>query len=183
MLYGMGCDVAADVVVTSFDLLLRGGEYATLMPSLVFDNSDGGIAVVLDRSKTGKNQGVVAMCEKAKTILRKRKQQAAASNSSLLFPISKEEYASALALACDRLGMARVTPHVFRHSGATIFAAPVPVGRGFSEADLALRGRWVAVKSVARYYKPADLVKAQALDSAATKTRGELFWAKRVLTF
>ena len=180
-LYSIDQVVAADIVVVSVDLLLRGGEHSVLKPELVYDNSEGGVAVVLDRAKTGADQGIVALHPKTKAILRKWK--LASAGCAKLFPISKENYARALDNATTHLGIKRITPHVFRHTGASYLAAPQPVGKGMPEADLALRGRWLAVKSVQRYYKPAELVKAQAFDSVEVKERGAAFWVNKQLVF
>ena len=167
-------------MVVAFDLLLRGGEFATIQTKQVFDDGDS-VAIKLPLAKTGRDQGIVALERHAVAAIRRRKTIAIKNNCDRLFPISRSAYAQAVEKVALSLGIDRITPHVFRHTGASYCAAPPPLGRGMGEGDLSIRGRWVSLRSVSRYFKPAEIIRAQSMDSKDIKEKGSDFWASIVL--
>ena len=81
--------------------------------------------------------------------------------SSPLFGLTLPQYSRALAAALDALALRAldVTPHSVRHGGASKDA----LDRARGEKEIALRGRWGCLASVARYRKTGTLLRQEAL--------------------
>jgi hypothetical protein len=172
---------ASDIVTIAFDLLLRGGEFKILRAQDVYSTDEGDVAVVLPTTKTGPNKGIVALSPQCKKALIKWKEDAVAKGRYKLFCISRPRFAKVLDEAALRVPMERITPHVFRHTGASFLAAPPPLGKGMREEDLALRGRWKSLRSVERYFKPATLIRAASMLTPEAISKGRDYWACRQL--
>lgn len=120
-------------------------------------------------TKAGEYDDVVLFDSKGRTdvneVVRRLFRRSLSSETSILSPLTYEQYGRQLAEAAKSAGLGHLhlTPHCLRHSGASHDAYHKI--RGICEIQS--RGRWKAAKSVARYKRPGRMLLSQSQVSAA----------------
>jgi integrase len=154
-LVAMGERRAAIATLVMFDCYLRVGEMASLRMCDVVDSSSSrmgsayvGMAVILPRTKTGRNQSVDLRRPIVKTLLADLLLSAGDYDSpASVFGLSADRYRRLFKRATAMLGLSSdYVPHSLRHGGATFdYLNRVPM------ADVVLRGRWASLRTASRY--------------------------------
>ena len=140
---------AAYFCILAFDTFCRAREILSLTRrdvSLPSGNMPGGLR--LRHTKTGLNQSVTLRHPLAILVIQKLLEKAPTENSPL-FSISYTNLLRTISHRQEKLGIApqnRVTPHCFRHGGASFwFIMSIPI------LDIIVRGRWANEKSAKTY--------------------------------
>lgn len=152
-----GHHAAAVAMLVAFDCYLRVGELTRLRRCDIIMPNDRrmgsvatGMAVCLERTKTGLNQSVTLQNPDVATILCiwMRSFPADADPTTLIFPFTPDKLRKLMHSASVAHGVGHIpyVPHSLRHGGATHDFA-----RTNSVAHVQFRGRWKSLESVRRY--------------------------------
>ena len=172
--------VSADLMTTCVDTGCREGE---LLKSRKADYTIGKNEVAIhlgvgnrgESTKTGRFQGVRVDGPYVQDILLRRLQHLGPAD--LVFPISATKYQVWWKWAAQQVGgpAAESTPHAARH---TMASRDVATGYRTIE-QIARRGRWQSEKSVRRYARTADWIRACEAQPAEIVEEGRKLLASR----
>ena len=148
----VGQQAMSVAVLLMFDCYLRIGEMADLRVRDIVDSSSArmgstyrGMAVILRRAKTGRNQSVDVRRPVVRSLLQQFVRGMPAD--AKVFGTTAARFRRHFKAACASLGLSTdYVPHSLRHGGATCdYLAGVPM------ADVITRGRWAVLKTAQRY--------------------------------
>jgi hypothetical protein len=124
-----------------------------------------------ERAKTGHDQGVMVRCPLVCAWLRARVARLGPSSKRRLFSLSPQRYRELFSLALHELGLPDETPHIIRHTAASVL-----ISRGAPLKEVMLAGRWGSVQSVRRYAKPHLLGAHESTVDPSVLALGDRFW-------
>ena len=136
----------------SFDAYLRVSEVCGLQQHQVISQSQE-LVISLPKSKTGRNQAVVVQHPVLVHLLHSHISRLP-SLSSPLFTMTPAQFRNSLCQAAAALHLPQhfhITPHSFRHGGATHDF----ISGSRTLAEITQRGRWASEKSTRRYLQAA----------------------------